>query len=118
MVAGEARSQRGQGARGRPSAHRRRLGSTAAVGVGGSRDRTAGVGRARTDVGRSSGRASTARRRRSVFYNVLQYAVELELLDFNPVDKLRVRSSRRKVAGEVDRRVVVNIRQRGSYWSG
>jgi len=39
-------------------------------------------------------------------------------LDFNPVDKLRVRSSRRKVAGEVDRRVVVNIRQRGSYWSG
>ncbi|MEU7673869.1 site-specific integrase [Micromonospora taraxaci] len=55
--------------------------------------------------------ATTTRRRRSVFYNVLQYAVELELLAFNPVDKLRVRSSRRKVAGEVDRRVVVNIRQ-------
>ncbi|TDC41534.1 hypothetical protein [Micromonospora sp. KC213] len=39
--------------------------------------------------------ASTTRRRRSVFYNVLQYAVELELLDFGPVDKLRVRPSRR-----------------------
>ncbi|NIL55862.1 tyrosine-type recombinase/integrase [Salinispora arenicola] len=45
------------------------------------------------------------------FYNVLQYAVELKLLDFNPVDKLRVRSSRRKLSGEVDRRVVVNVRQ-------
>ncbi|MEV4757306.1 site-specific integrase [Micromonospora sp. NPDC049559] len=55
--------------------------------------------------------ASTTRRRRSVFYNVLQYAVELELLDFNPVDKLRVRSTRRKVSGEVDRRVVVNVGQ-------
>jgi len=32
-------------------------------------------------------------------------------LDFNPVDKLRVRSSRRKLSGEVDRRVVVNVRQ-------
>ncbi|RAO30086.1 hypothetical protein ONO86_05638 [Micromonospora noduli] len=58
--------------------------------------------------------ATTTRRRRSVFYNVLQYAVELELLAFNPVDKLRVRSSRRKVVGEVDRRVVVNIRRRAS----
>jgi integrase len=38
-------------------------------------------------------------------------AVELELLDFNPIDKLRVRSSRRKVAGEVNRGVVVNLRQ-------
>ncbi|MFI6758821.1 tyrosine-type recombinase/integrase [Micromonospora sp. NPDC050417] len=60
--------------------------------------------------GRSSA-ASTTRRRRSVFYNVLQYAVELELLDFNPVDKLRVRSARRKVVAEVDRRVVVNVGQ-------
>ncbi|MCX4386939.1 hypothetical protein OG777_08360 [Micromonospora peucetia] len=62
--------------------------------------------------------ASTTRRRRSVFYNVLQYAVELELLDFNPVDKLRVRSSRRKVAREVDRRVVVNIRQARELLTG
>jgi integrase len=55
--------------------------------------------------------ATTSRRRRSVFYNVLQYAMELELLDYNPVDKLRVRATRRKVVTEVDRRVVVNHRQ-------
>jgi integrase len=55
--------------------------------------------------------ATTTRRKRSVFYNVLQYAVELELLEFNPVDKLRVRSSRKKVVEIVDRRVVVNPRQ-------
>jgi integrase len=55
--------------------------------------------------------ATTTRRRRSVFYNVLQYAVELELLDYNPVDKLRVRATRRKVVTEVDRPVVVNPRQ-------
>jgi integrase len=54
------------------------------------------------------GAATTMRRKRSVFYNVLQYAVELELLEFNPIDKLRVRSSRRKVVEVVDRRVVVN----------
>jgi len=42
--------------------------------------------------------ATTNRRKRSVFYNVLQYAVELEVLEFNPVDKLRVRSRRKKVA--------------------
>lgn len=55
--------------------------------------------------------AATARRNRSVFYNVLQYAVELELLEFNPVDKLRVRSSRKKVVVTVDRRVVANPTQ-------
>jgi integrase len=55
--------------------------------------------------------ATTTRRRRSVFYNVFQYAVDLGLLDYNPVDKLRVRSTRRKVVTEVDRRVVVNPRQ-------
>jgi integrase len=43
-----------------------------------------------------------------VFYNALQYAVELEALPFSPVDKLRVRSRRTKVVGAVDRRVVVN----------
>lgn len=62
--------------------------------------------------------ATTTRRRRSVFYNVLQYAVELELLDFNPVDKLRVRSTRRKVSSEVDRRVVVNVRQARELLAG
>lgn len=55
--------------------------------------------------------ATTTRRKRSVFYNVLQYAVELDLLDYNPVDKLRVRSARRKIVAEVNRRVVVNCRQ-------
>ena len=52
--------------------------------------------------------ATTTRRKRAVFYNVLQYAVELGLLDTNPVDKVRVRSVRQKVTAEVDRRVVVN----------
>jgi integrase len=51
------------------------------------------------------------RRRRSVFYNVLQYAVELEKLDYNPIDKVKVQARRKKVVGEVDRRVVVNPRQ-------
>jgi integrase len=55
--------------------------------------------------------ATTTRRKRAVFYNILQYAVELELLDYNPVDKLRVRTSRQRVTAEVDRRVVVNPRQ-------
>ncbi|GAB3816649.1 tyrosine-type recombinase/integrase [Micromonospora zhanjiangensis] len=54
---------------------------------------------------------TTVRRKRSVFYNVLQYAVELEALEFNPVDKIRVRAQRAKVAESVDRRVVVNGRQ-------
>ncbi|WP_117209452.1 tyrosine-type recombinase/integrase [Allorhizocola rhizosphaerae] len=54
---------------------------------------------------------TTMRRKRSVFFNVLQYAVELELLDYNPIDKLRVRSRRSKVVTVVDRRVVVNPKQ-------
>jgi integrase len=60
--------------------------------------------------GRSAA-ATTARRRRAVFYNVLQYAVELERFPANPVDRLRVRTSRHKVADTVDPRVVVNQRQ-------
>jgi integrase len=55
--------------------------------------------------------ATTRRRKRSVFYNVFQYAVELEKLDFNPIDKLRVHSSRKKVVEVVDRRVVANPNQ-------
>ena len=55
--------------------------------------------------------ATTMRRKRSVFYNVLQYAVELEKIDFNPIDKVRVPARRKKVVNEVDRRVVVNPRQ-------
>ncbi len=56
-------------------------------------------------------RATTVRRKRSVFYNAIQYAVEVEELEFNPIDNLRVRSQRKKVAEAVDRRVVVNQRQ-------
>ncbi|XTZ14446.1 tyrosine-type recombinase/integrase [Micromonospora echinospora] len=54
---------------------------------------------------------TTVRRKRSVFYNVLQYSVELEALAFNPVDKIRVRAQRTKIAESIDRRVVVNGRQ-------
>jgi integrase len=55
--------------------------------------------------------ATTARRRRAVFYNVLQYAVELEVFASNPVDRLRVRTTRHRVAETVDPRVVVNQAQ-------
>lgn len=77
--------------------------------------REAGIVRSALDVlavkldGRPAA-ATTVRRKRSVFYNALQYAVELEELEFNPIDKLRVRSQRKRVA-VVDRRVVVNQRQ-------
>lgn len=53
--------------------------------------------------------AETVRRKRSVFHNVLQYAVELEEFTSNPSD--RVAWTRPKVSNEVDRRVVVNPRQ-------
>lgn len=56
-----------------------------------------------------SAAAETVRRKRAVFYNLLQYAVELEELPSNPID--RVAWTRPKVANTVDRRVVVNPRQ-------
>lgn len=52
---------------------------------------------------------TTIRRKRAVFYNVLQYAVELEELPANPLDKVSWKPP--KVAEVVDRRVVVNPRQ-------
>jgi hypothetical protein len=55
--------------------------------------------------------ATTRRRKRAVFYNALEYAVEPELLDFNPIDKVKVRSSRKKVVEQVDRRVGANPHQ-------
>jgi integrase len=55
--------------------------------------------------------ASTRRRKRAVFYNVLEYAIELELLEHNPIDRLRVKSRRKQVVEAVDRRVVANPRQ-------
>jgi integrase len=53
--------------------------------------------------------ATTIRRKRAVFYNVLSYATELEELSANPLDRIKWRPP--KVAEVVDRRVVVNPRQ-------
>ncbi|MEU8381973.1 tyrosine-type recombinase/integrase [Streptosporangium sp. NPDC048865] len=53
--------------------------------------------------------ANTIRRKRAVFYNALQYAVELEELLANPVTKVRWKPV--KVAETVDPRVVVNPEQ-------
>jgi integrase len=50
--------------------------------------------------------ATTIARKRAVFYGVLNYAVELDLLPANPIDKVRWKAP--KVADEVDRRVVAN----------
>jgi len=48
---------------------------------------------------------TTVRRKRSVFYNVLQYTVDLELLDFNPVDNRPQSGKRWTDSGEAhDRR--------------
>lgn len=52
---------------------------------------------------------TTVRRKRAVFNNVLEYAVELEELPANPLGKVSWKPP--KVAEEVDRRVVVNPRQ-------
>ncbi|HZU56088.1 MAG TPA: tyrosine-type recombinase/integrase [Actinocrinis sp.] len=53
--------------------------------------------------------ANTVRRKRSVFYNALGYAVELDLLAANPIDK--VQWTPPETAEEVDRRVVANPTQ-------
>jgi len=52
----------------------------------------------------------TYRRRRAVVFNSLEYAVELELLQSNPLSRVRRKRGKRAVQ-EVDRRVVVNPRQ-------
>ena len=51
--------------------------------------------------------ATTIARKRSVFYNALQYAVDLEELPSNPIDKVKAWKPP-KVREVVDRRVVVN----------
>ncbi|MEV0419999.1 tyrosine-type recombinase/integrase [Streptosporangium canum] len=53
--------------------------------------------------------SNTIRRKRAVFYNALQYAVELEELPANPVTKVRWKPV--KVSETVDPRVVVNPEQ-------
>jgi hypothetical protein len=45
-------------------------------------------------------------RKRAIFYNVLQYAVELEELDSNPIDRINWKPI--EVAEAVDPRVVIN----------
>jgi integrase len=53
--------------------------------------------------------ASTARRHRTILANSMDYAVELGLLDTNPIRALKWTAPR--VSSEVDRRSVVNPRQ-------
>ncbi len=53
--------------------------------------------------------ATTIARKRSVFANVVRYAVELEEMPSNPLDRLSWKPP--KVSEVVDRRVVVNPRQ-------
>lgn len=50
--------------------------------------------------------ANTIARKRGVFYNILEYAVELELLPANPIPKLKWKPP--KTSQTVDPRVVVN----------
>jgi hypothetical protein len=63
---------------------------------------------ARTIDGRLAA-ATTVRRKRAVLYNALGHAVELDLLDSNPIDKVQWRAP--EVAVTVDRRVVANPEQ-------
>lgn len=53
--------------------------------------------------------ATTVQRKRAVLYNALGFAVERELLDFNPIDKIQWKAP--AVAEQVDRRVVANTAQ-------
>jgi integrase len=53
--------------------------------------------------------ATTVARKRAVFYGALNYAVELDILAANPIDKVRWKAAR--VADEVDRRVVASPAQ-------
>lgn len=53
--------------------------------------------------------ATTTSRKRAVFYNALGYAVERDLLAFNPVDKVQWKAP--AIADRVDRRVVASVDQ-------
>jgi integrase len=71
---------------------------------------------ARTMLDQATGRldgktaaASTARRHRTILANAMDYAVELGLLDTNPIR--RIKWTAPKVSSQVDRRSVVNPRQ-------
>jgi len=56
-----------------------------------------------------SAAASTARRNRTILANAMDYAIELGLLDSNPIRALKWTAP--KVSSQVDRRSVVNPRQ-------
>src|SRR5499427_1898078 len=53
--------------------------------------------------------ASTARRNRTILANAMDYAIELGLLEINPIR--RIKWTMPKVSSQVDRRSVVNPRQ-------
>jgi integrase len=53
--------------------------------------------------------ATTIARKRAVFYGVVNYAVELDILPANPIDKVTWKAP--EVAEEIDRRVVARPRQ-------
>jgi integrase len=57
----------------------------------------------------SAAAASTVRRKRSIFYNASGYAVEVDHLDSNPMDRLQWTAP--EVGQAVDRRVVANPTQ-------
>jgi integrase len=54
---------------------------------------------------------TTYRRKRAVFYNIIEYAVELDELDDNPLDRIKLKRRSVKIAQEIDRRCVVNPQQ-------
>jgi integrase len=53
--------------------------------------------------------ATTVQRKRAVLYNAIGYAIERELLEYNPIDRIQWKAP--AVADEVDRRVVANTAQ-------
>ena len=63
---------------------------------------------ARTQAGQPAA-ATTQRRKRSVLYNAVGYAVEQRLLDANPIDRLQWKAP--EVAETLDRRVVASPAQ-------
>ena len=79
------------------------------VEVGKARNARAGLNAISVRLDGKAAAATTVRRKRSVFANVLGYAVELEELASNPLGRLTWTPP--KISEVVDRRVVVNPRQ-------
>jgi integrase len=70
---------------------------------------------ARTQAGTPAA-ATTQRRKRSVFYNAVGYAVEEGLLDANPIDRIQWKAP--EVAETVDRRVAASSAQARALLTG